>query len=443
MNIQAADILSLFPGIDSLENLQQTLITDGALPESFADTLRAEIQQLQAVLQQEQAAADFSGHDFSIQPVDGNILPSTGKTDLIDLDQTFKTLEDIVNRLQTLGLDGHKDVQSIDDLNQFLPVAGQPLHRQETTQNTGQTNSQEESDPVALALAAIQQTLNPTSEPVAAIVTDSQAQFEQKVMAKESMPLSERWLNSQNLEKASGLKPAVMNDAQATDDKSQAGQSFYKNNPSILDAEPKNKLTEDDFAERKSAFPLDSKSTAKTTDVASGLMELNRAVSHLQPQTKMPSVAVQHPVGHPQWGDEMADKIVWMAQKQIPSAAINLNPRHLGPVSIHIDVDKDQTSIAFHATNPLVKDSIEAALPRLKEMLASQQLNLVEVNVSQQQSEQKQSSQAFFQMNKDENGKQNQPDSQPETLADSAASVIDEIESGKAIVSQGIVSLFA
>ena len=176
--------------------------------------------------------------------------------------------------------------------------------------------------------------------------------------------------------------------------------------------------------------------------MCTSLMELNRAVSSL-PQSKTPTVIIQQPVAHPQWGTEMADKIVWMVQKQIPSAEINLNPKHLGPVSIHIDVDKDQTSIAFHAHNPLVKESIEAALPRLKEMLASQQLNLVDVNVSQQESGQKQSSQAFFQQSKGDNTGQNQKERQNEAIADSAAAVINEIENGRAILSQGILSLFA
>ena len=432
MNIQAADILSLFPGVDSLDNLQQTLAADGALPETFANTLMAEIQQLQTALQQEQAGADFTLSHVNPQTREGNLLPAGGN---IDLEQTFQALTDIVNRLKSLELSGEND-QQIQDVSQFSPVIAIPLSSQESNQK----EAGQESDPIALALAAIQQTINKTPEPVE-VVTESQKQFENNI-TKESMPLSERLLQSQNLEKSSALMSTARGDEQASEENSQSEQSFYKNNPMLLSAEQKNNLVVDDEVENKASVHSESKGGTKKIETAPGLMELNRAISSL-PQTKTLSTTIQQPVGHPQWGTEMADKIVWMAQKQIPSAQINLNPRHLGPVSIHIDVDKDQTSIAFHANNPLVKESIEAALPRLKEMLASQQLNLVDVNVSQQQSDQKQSSQAFFQQNKDENNRQNQSDFQKETLADSAAAVIDEIESGKAVVSQGILSLFA
>ncbi len=432
MNIQAADILSLFPGVDSLDNLQQTLAADGALPETFANTLMAEIQQLQTALQQEQAGADFTLSHVNPQTREGNLLPAGGN---IDLEQTFQALTDIVNRLKSLEL-SEKNDQQIQDVSQFSPVIAIPLSSQESNQK----EAGQESDPIALALAAIQQTINKTPESVE-VVTESQKQFENNI-TKESMPLSERLLQSQNLEKSSALMSTARDDEQTSEENSQSEQSFYKNNPMLLSAEQKNNLVVDDEVENMASVHSESKGGAKKIEAAPGLMELNRAISSL-PQTKTLSTTIQQPVGHPQWGTEMADKIVWMAQKQIPSAQINLNPRHLGPVSIHIDVDKDQTSIAFHANNPLVKESIEAALPRLKEMLASQQLNLVDVNVSQQQSDQKQSSQAFFQQNKDENNRQNQSDFQKETLADSAAAVIDEIESGKAVVSQGILSLFA
>lgn len=112
MNIQAADILSLFPGVDSLDSLQQTLATDGALPEAFANTLMAEIQQLQATLQQDAGKMDFSSNFGNGQTLDGNLLPASGN---IDLEQTFQALSDIVNRLQSLELT-EKNAQGINTL---------------------------------------------------------------------------------------------------------------------------------------------------------------------------------------------------------------------------------------------------------------------------------------------------------------------------------------
>jgi len=177
--------------------------------------------------------------------------------------------------------------------------------------------------------------------------------------------------------------------------------------------------------------------------VLSGLAHLERSVMPAQ-DTRNSLPVVQTAITHPQWGQEFADKVVWLHQKAIPSAEINLNPRHLGPVSIHIDVDKEQANVSFQAHNPLVRDSIEAALPRLRDMLSAQNLNLGDVNVSQQQSGQKQSSNGFEQQTGQDDNKNTADSNLPhEAVADSAAAVMDEIEAGRAIVSQGLLSLFA
>ncbi len=438
MNIQAADILSLFPGVDSLDSLQQTLATDGVLPESFANALMAEIQQLQAALQQHPAGENIAAINVDIQPLDGNLLPADGN---IDLEQTFQTLDDIISRLKILGLEEKKDQPIMAEAGQILSLAEKPLPPPEKSREIHPADSEETDDPVALALAAIQQTIN-TQNTEMEVVADSQKPFDIEAMTKGLTSLSERGAANQQADKTAGLISTVMNEGETTAEDGQPEQSFNKNNPVFLEAGQKDQPDNDNMLESESPVSAASKNGAKTMEAAQNMMDLNRAVSSL-PQSRPVSATVQPAVGHPQWGTEMADKIVWMAQKQIPSAEIHLNPRHLGPVSVQIDVEKDQTRIAFHANNLLVKDSIEAALPRLKEMLASQQLNLVEVNVSQQQSDQKQSSQAFFQQHKDDNSRQDQADPQKETLADSAAAVIDEIESGRAIVSQGVLSLFA
>jgi flagellar hook-length control protein FliK len=56
----------------------------------------------------------------------------------------------------------------------------------------------------------------------------------------------------------------------------------------------------------------------------------------------------------------------------------------MGPVSIRIDINQDQATIAFMAQNANVRDALEASIPKLREMLSTQQLNLADVSVSPQ-----------------------------------------------------------
>ena len=147
---------------------------------------------------------------------------------------------------------------------------------------------------------------------------------------------------------------------------------------------------------------------------------------------------------HPEWNKEMAERVIWMHKQQIPSAELRLNPRHLGPVTIRVDVTQDQATVAFTAQHAAVKEAIEAALPKLREMFSAQQLNLAEVNVSQDDTGQRQA-RSFAQMgsNSDKNGQKEMDEMANNEQAEKAKEMTDEIEAGRAIVSNGILSIFA
>jgi flagellar hook-length control protein FliK len=117
-------------------------------------------------------------------------------------------------------------------------------------------------------------------------------------------------------------------------------------------------------------------------------------------QTPMPTTAtttatpapIQTPVAHPGWSQEMSDRIVWMAgQRQgLQTAEIKLNPAHLGPVEVRVNMNQDQASVQFVSNHAAVREALESAVPKLREMLHSQNLNLVDVNVSQHSFDQQQ-----------------------------------------------------
>ncbi|WP_157199155.1 flagellar hook-length control protein FliK [Methylomonas koyamae] len=149
-------------------------------------------------------------------------------------------------------------------------------------------------------------------------------------------------------------------------------------------------------------------------------------------------------LNHPEWNAELGEKLLWMHKQDIPSAEIRLNPEHMGPISIKIDVNQDQTSVSFTTQHAGVKEAIEAALPKLREMLSEQKLDLADVNVSQQHAEQKQGRESY-QMAGDQRRSGNQDPDSNDTAATNAAAanILDEIEAGRAIASNGLLSLFA
>ncbi|HUL12063.1 MAG TPA: flagellar hook-length control protein FliK [Methylococcaceae bacterium] len=111
------------------------------------------------------------------------------------------------------------------------------------------------------------------------------------------------------------------------------------------------------------------------------------AVMHRQP-TMAPVKEVvppmDIPVGQPGWSQELGERVLWMSGKGLQAAELRLHPAHLGPLEVRIDLDRDQASVQFVSQHAAVRETIEAAIPKLREMLGAQQLNLTEVSVSQQ-----------------------------------------------------------
>ena len=80
----------------------------------------------------------------------------------------------------------------------------------------------------------------------------------------------------------------------------------------------------------------------------------------------------------------MGKQVVWMANQNIRSAEIRLNPAHLGPIEVRIEMEDDQVSLAFSSRHAVVREAVEQALPRLREMFEESGLNLTDTDVSQQ-----------------------------------------------------------
>lgn len=94
------------------------------------------------------------------------------------------------------------------------------------------------------------------------------------------------------------------------------------------------------------------------------------------------TVAVQVPVGNAGWDDALGQKVVWMAGQQQQVAELHLNPPHLGPMEVRLSVSNDQVSALFVSHQPAVREAIEAAMPRLREILADSGMMLGNATVS-------------------------------------------------------------
>jgi flagellar hook-length control protein FliK len=98
------------------------------------------------------------------------------------------------------------------------------------------------------------------------------------------------------------------------------------------------------------------------------------------------SSSVNVPVGDPEWGAKMNEKVVWLSGRGIQSAQIHLNPVELGPVDVKVSVQNDQTVITFNVQNAGVKELLESNVQRLRDMIDQNGNAEIEVNVEERSS---------------------------------------------------------
>jgi flagellar hook-length control protein FliK len=104
-------------------------------------------------------------------------------------------------------------------------------------------------------------------------------------------------------------------------------------------------------------------------------------------------LAVSTPLAHNAWADEFSQKITWVATQHGQSAELHLNPPQLGPLDVLIKVNGDQATALFTSPHAVVRDAIEQALPKLREMLADNGIMLGNATVSDQSPREQQSKQ--------------------------------------------------
>lgn len=80
----------------------------------------------------------------------------------------------------------------------------------------------------------------------------------------------------------------------------------------------------------------------------------------------------------------LAEQIKWSMQNGITSAEIKLHPPSLGALDVRITIEGDQTSVHFVSGHPIVREVLEASMPRLRDALAQDGISLASLSVSDQ-----------------------------------------------------------
>ena len=88
--------------------------------------------------------------------------------------------------------------------------------------------------------------------------------------------------------------------------------------------------------------------------------------------------------GSANWSQGLGKQVMMMVNQNMQTAELKMNPAHLGPIEVRIEMEDDQVNVNFTSRHAVVREAMEQALPRLREMLDEQGLNLGGSDISQQ-----------------------------------------------------------
>jgi flagellar hook-length control protein FliK len=91
--------------------------------------------------------------------------------------------------------------------------------------------------------------------------------------------------------------------------------------------------------------------------------------------------SVATPVNHPDFGQELSQRVVLLARGGVQTAQISLQPADLGPVGVSIQIHGHAATLAFTAAHEATRAALEASLPRLREAFAASGLQLSDATV--------------------------------------------------------------
>lgn len=238
---------------------------------------------------------------------------------------------------------------------------------------------------------------NTTSDPANSLIVGLLQIPVQQTYVASKIPLL-RGTPSANMEQSSGYNPAKGADGksqrkdisltQISDGLTRTNSALTTtvNSPQI-DSSALTTLASDAFkhlgvAVNSADQPLVSQNNIKavTSSLASAvtLTILNSNIPAEIPKT------ITTPLSNSGWADEFSQKIVWLSTQQNHIAELHLNPPDLGPLNVVLKISDNQLTAQFTSPHSAVRDAVENALPKLRDILSDNGITLGNATVGDQ-----------------------------------------------------------
>lgn len=132
---------------------------------------------------------------------------------------------------------------------------------------------------------------------------------------------------------------------------------------------------------------IQSPASANLSQIQSSSATSSQATAQLATKAAESALAPVF-IQEPQAAQQLKERVMYQVGQKIQSAEVRLAPEELGSVQIKLNMQQEQLSVQFVVQQVQAKEALEQQMPRLRELLQQQGVELMDSQVSQQQQQQ-------------------------------------------------------
>jgi len=132
----------------------------------------------------------------------------------------------------------------------------------------------------------------------------------------------------------------------------------------------------------RSMFPRSESKDADPSQITTAVMARPLETSSRMVSDAAPVFTLPRALHHPEWAGDVGERVMWMCQADVKSAHLRLDPPHLGEIEVRITLHDEGAEVWFSTPSASVREALETALPRLRDLFTQQGLQLNQSGVS-------------------------------------------------------------
>jgi flagellar hook-length control protein FliK len=173
---------------------------------------------------------------------------------------------------------------------------------------------------------------------------------------------------------------------------------------------------------------------AQDTGIGSAAPMVSPSGNSAVESTATSAPTVRHEIltgfGQRGWDQAISQRVLWLAQDQLQQASLTLNPPHLGPIQVTVQIENQQAMVQFVSAQPEVRQALQDSIPVLREMFGQAGIELGQTDIGSR--------------NPERGTRQPDPSAPPAQAGDGDLS-LEELATSLPLLArgQGLINLFA